>query len=254
MSYSAPQFLPSRGRLNISFPFSDDSEPPSPISDGEKRLEEKNNNQNHNKGSTSATATKSQSRSVNYEECYEFIGLNKKKGDESSKSLVILRRQTDICKEQLSVSSPKVGGVNRKRKPVSSRVVAGHLKSSSNNAGESEVGLGGTKKERKALLQKLRQQEISRMKKALRDRLPDHIRTTTKLGASSLSGGLRLYCADLQSEIENLQFEFYRAERRNIILRRKLADLVEDKSNWPYEITETSDKITIRKQCDTFVF
>ena len=168
--------------------------------------------------------------------------------------MVILRRQTDICKEQLSVSSPKVGGVNRKRKPVSSRVVAGHLKSSSNNAGESEVGLGGTKKERKALSQKLRQQEIARMKKALRDRLPEDIRTTTKLKASSLSAGLRKYFDALQSEIDGLEFEYYRAERQNIILRRKLADLEEDKSNWPYEITETSDKITIRKPCDAFVF
>ena len=132
--------------------------------------------------------------------------------------------------------------------------MGGHFKSSPNIAPETEDGLGGTKKERKALSQKLRQQEIARMKKALRDRLPDHIRTTTKLGASSLSAGLKIYCSDLQSEIEKLEFEFYRAERQNFILRRKLADLGEDKSNWPYEITETSDKITIRKPCDAFVF
>ena len=103
------------------------------------------------------------------------------------------------------------------------------------------------------MLQKLRQQEISEMKKDLRDRLPDKIKATTKLSASSLSEGLKIYCHDLQSEIENLQFEFYRAERRNMILKRKLAE-IEDKSTWPYEITETSDKITIKKPCDYFVF
>ena len=104
------------------------------------------------------------------------------------------------------------------------------------------------------MLQKLRQQEISKMKKDLRDRLPDHIKSTTKLKASSLSEGLKIYCRDLQSEIDKLQFEFYRAERQNFILRRKLADLEKYKSTWPYEITETSDKITIRKPCDHFVF
>ena len=164
-----------------------------------------------------------------------------------SSSPVIGKSQEDIGEEP----AKDTGEIRKSSLP---RVVDGPSISSSNNADENEFGLGGTKKERKALSQKLRQQEISRMKKALRDRLPDHIRTTTKLGASSLSEGLRIYCADLQSEIERLEFEFHRAERQNIILRRKLADLEEDKSNWPYEITETSDKITIRKPLDTFVF
>ena len=134
----------------------------------------------------------------------------------------------------------------------------GNLKSNSDrgHVSETEVDLRGPhfKKERKALQQKLRQQEISKMKKDLRDRLPDQIKSTTKLTPSSLSEGLKVYFQDLQSEMDNLQFEFHRAERQNIILRRKLADLMEDQSTWPYEITETSDKITIRKQSDHFVF
>ena len=65
---------------------------------------------------------------------------------------------------------------------------------------------------------------------------------------------MKIYVGDLQSELERQQFEFYRAERRNTILRKRLAELEEDKSNWPYEITETSEKITITKPCGPFVF
>jgi len=211
---------------------------------------EKNNNLDNK-----SAATSSKSQSIKYEECYEFIGFNKKEEE----SLVIEKQRTDIC-EELVLSSPKVtgGGEKRRRKSVSPRVVDGNLKSNSNSGhvSETEVGPGGPhfKKERKALLQKLRQQEISKMKKDLRDKLPDQIKSTTKLSASSLSEGLKVYIEDLQAETDRLQFEFHREERQNFILRRKLADLTEDKSTWPYEITETSDKITIRKQCDHFVF
>ena len=206
-----------------------------------------------------ANVTKSPSPSIKYEECYEFIGFNKK--DEEGPSLVIEGQQRDVCEEPV-ISSPKVGGDKRRRKsaPPSPRPRPSglDLKSIPNKVVEKEeAGLGATtdfKKERKALLQKLRQQEISKMKKDLRDRLPEHIKSTTKLEASSLYKGLNIYADELKSEMEDLQFEFYRAERQNIILRRKLADLEEDKSTWPYEITETSEKITIRKHWDHFVF
>ena len=213
---------------------------------------EKDNNQN-----TKPEASVTKSPSIKYEECYEFIGFNKK--DEEGPSLVIEGQQTDICEEPV-ISSPKVAGDKRRRKSASPspspRVL--DLKSYSSNVGEKEeTGLGGTtdfKKERKALLQKLRRQEISKMKKDLRDRLPGHIKSITKLETSSLYKGLNIYADELKSEMENLQFEFYRAERQNIILRRKLADLEEDESTWPYEITESSEKITIRKRWDHFVF
>ena len=230
------------------FPSPSDDDEPNICGVGDTKIE-KNNNQSNE---SAAKSTKSQS--IKYEECYEFIGFNKKE----EQSLVIEKQRTDIC-EELVLSSPKVTGDKRRRKSVSPRVLDGNLKSNSNVSGhvsESEAGTGGIhfKKERKALLQKLRQQEISKMKKDLRDKLPDQIKSTTKLSASSLSEGLKVYIEDLQAETDRLQFEFHREERQNFILRRKLADLTEDKSTWPYEITETSDKITIRKQSDHFVF
>ena len=60
---------------------------------------------------------------------------------------------------------------------------------------------GAFRKERKALLQRLRQQEITSMKKELRERLPEDLRSQTRLEAYSLANSLRTFCCQLETEV-----------------------------------------------------
>ena len=47
-------------------------------------------------------------------------------------------------------------------------------------------------------------------------------------------------------QVESLQFELYRAERRKVLLESRLSQL-QQTSCWPYRVTETSDRVFIRK-------
>ena len=131
---------------------------------------------------------------------------------------------------------------------------------------------GAFRKERKALLQRLRQQEITSMKKELRERLPEDLRSQTRLEAYSLANSLRTFCCQLETEVgaggqmtlilfyyflvqvDSLQFEVYRAERHRSILQARLSELQQDLSGWPYQVTETSDRISISKLSHHFIF
>ena len=61
--------------------------------------------------------------------------------------------------------------------------------------------LSDFKKERKALLQRLRQQEITSIKKDLREMLPEEVRNKTRLEASALASSLTTFCRQLQSKV-----------------------------------------------------
>jgi len=232
-----------------------------------EEMESNNNDQFH-----SEKLSAEGPQSINIKDCYEFIGIQNLEDqdkeqsppptDESSQeeerpSLIfkIKRRKTNICEKLVISPSPPAkswpGFKSSVRRTKSASPV--RLKATKGSAGTTNSKCD-FKKERKALLQKLRQQEISSLKKDLRERLPDHLRPETKLEGSSLANSLITFCGQLQSEIDCLQFDFYRAEKQNVLLHKKLADLKADKSCWPYQVTETSQKISIRKLNDDFVF
>ena len=55
-------------------------------------------------------------------------------------------------------------------------------------------------------------------------------------------------------KVDSLEFEVYRAERQKSILQARLSSLQRYMSSWPYQVTETSEKIFISKLSDHFTF
>ena len=59
---------------------------------------------------------------------------------------------------------------------------------------------------------------------------------------------------EMQKALDENVILYSKEERKNFLLREKLNRLMEDDSNWPYNVEVTSDKISIKKMINKFTF
>lgn len=110
------------------------------------------------------------------------------------------------------------------------------------------------KQERINLTRKRNENEIKKYKQILWDMLPPEL-SVGKLDTLALVTSATKYCKLLEDQIENKHMEFMFVERRNFILKERIAELESYRSDqWPFDIEISSDCIRISKIPDKFVF
>ena len=142
----------------------------------------------------------------NYDEKYELIGMKEndisenESNDEKRQSLILKIRRKRAADPEPSIAVFSVPGeeVEVHSKKTDATITTTTITSSNSSSSQDAFDF---RKERRALLQRLRQQEINSLKKGLREMLPEDLRNQTRLEALSLANNLRTFCLQLEAEV-----------------------------------------------------
>ena len=142
----------------------------------------------------------------NHDDKYELIGIKENEilenegNDEKRQSLILKIRRKRAIDPQPSFAVFSLPGeeVEVHSKKTDATITTTTITSSNSSSSQDAFDF---RKERRALLQRLRQQEINSLKKGLREMLPEDLRNQTRLEALSLANNLRTFCLQLEAEV-----------------------------------------------------
>ena len=110
-----------------------------------------------------------------------------------------------------------------------------------------------TRKNKSLTRRREQYQEFKHYKEILREMLfPD--RTNPKLSISVLINAAKNHISQLHQDLEEQVILYSKEERNNYILRERLQRLTTDHSCWPYSVEVGSDKISVQRIADKFIF